>query len=100
MQTAHRSYMVTGAICTGAAAAGPGTLVNQVTPARRPDPDRLRIAHPYGVMDVSVRVGGAGPLPEVTGVSVGRTARHILDGEVWVPSALLPAREVAASTLS
>jgi 2-methylaconitate cis-trans-isomerase PrpF len=100
MQTAHRSYMVTGAICTGAAAAVPGTLVNQVTPARRPDPDRLRIAHPYGVMDVSVRVGGAGPLPDVTGVSVGRTARHILDGEVWVPSALLPAREVAASTSS
>ena len=51
-------------------------------------------------MDVSVRVAGAGPVLKVAGVSVGRTARHILDGEVWVPSAMLPARAVAASAAS
>ncbi len=33
-------------------------------------------------------------------MSVGRTARHILDGEVWVPGAMLPATAVAATTAS
>src|SRR3989304_5371694 len=31
MQTAHRSYMVTGAICNAAAAVAEGTLVHEVT---------------------------------------------------------------------
>jgi 2-methylaconitate cis-trans-isomerase PrpF len=98
MQTAHRSYMVTGAICTGAAARVEGTLVHEVARPAEPGSDRLRIGHPYGVMDVRVRTGPAGPAPLVTGVSVGRTARHILDGEVLVPARLLePVAVVAAA---
>jgi 2-methylaconitate cis-trans-isomerase PrpF len=46
-------------------------------------------------MDVRVRAE-PGPVPAVTGVSVGRTARHILDGEVFVPARLLDADQVAA----
>ncbi|HZD37696.1 MAG TPA: PrpF domain-containing protein [Actinomycetes bacterium] len=96
MQTAHRSYMVTGAICTGAAAWVEGTVVHEAS-AKAAGSDRLRIAHPYGVMDVRVRAEGAGPVPVVAGVSVGRTARHILDGEVFVPTRLLdPAPALAA----
>jgi methylitaconate Delta-isomerase len=97
MQTAHRSYMVTGAICTGAAAWVEGTVVHEVT-RRAPESERLRIAHPYGVMDVRVRAEGAGPVPVVSGVSVGRTARHILDGEVFVPARLLDPDVLAAAT--
>jgi 2-methylaconitate cis-trans-isomerase PrpF len=91
MQTAHRSYMVTGAICTAAAAYVEGTLVHQVCRPRieRPDPDRIRIANPYGVMDALVRADGAGAEPHILGVAVGRTARHILDGHVYVPARLL-----------
>lgn len=44
MQTAHRSYMVTGAICTGAAARVEGTLVHQV--ARPPVPGRTACGSP------------------------------------------------------
>jgi methylitaconate Delta-isomerase len=96
MQTAHRSYMVTGAICTGAAARVEGTLVHQVARPAERGAERLRIANPYGVMDVRVRAE-AGPVPSVTGVSVGRTARHILDGEVFVPARLLGADQVSAA---
>jgi methylitaconate Delta-isomerase len=97
MQTAHRSYMVTGAICTGAAARVEGTVVHQVARPAEPGAGRLRIANPYGVMDVRVRAE-AGPVPSVTGVSVGRTARHILDGEVFVPARLLDPAQVAAAS--
>ncbi len=84
MQTAHRSYMTTGAICTAAAATIPGTLVHEVTrdAGDRPRSDVLRIANPYGIFDATVthdeRTG------VIRGVKVGRTARHILDGVIHV----------------
>lgn len=86
MQTAHRSYMATGAIATAAAAWIEGTIVNQATRPRaaRPEPDTIRIGHPYGVMDAVVRAEGPSSQPTINAVAVGRTARHIMDGQVWV----------------
>lgn len=91
MQTAHRSYMVTGAICTAAAAFIAGTVVQEVARPRgdRPDPHTIRIAHPYGVMEAVVRVDASAQPIHILGVAVGRTARHVLDGIVWVPDRLL-----------
>jgi 2-methylaconitate cis-trans-isomerase PrpF len=86
MQTAHRSYMTTGAIATAAAAFVPGTLVAEcVRPGiERPELDTIRIAHPYGVMDAVVRADDPSDPATVRAIAVGRTARHILDGFVWV----------------
>jgi hypothetical protein len=99
MQTAHRSYMVTGAIATAAASSVPGTIVHEVArpSTSRDRPDVLRIAHPYGVMDVVSTADPAGPTgePLIRGVTVGRTARHILDGQVWVRHRLLEAQPAA-----
>lgn len=86
MQTAHRSYMTTGAIATAAAAFIPGSLVAECVRPRseRPEPDTIRIAHPYGVMHAVVRVEDPDDPASIRAVAVGRTARHILDGYVWV----------------
>lgn len=86
MQTAHRSYMITGAIATAAAAFVPGTLVAESVRPResRREPDTIRIAHPYGVMDAVVRAADPFDPATLEAVAVGRTARHILDGTVWV----------------
>ena len=93
MQTAHRSYMATGAIATAAAAFIEGTIVNAVVRpiGERPIAESIRIGHPYGVMEAVVNGDGPAALPVIRGVAVGRTARHILDGQVWVPRRLLPA---------
>lgn len=91
MQTAHRSYPVTGSICTAVAALLPGTVVHEVA-RHRPDPfapHTLRIGQPSGVMDVGVRARDDDGDVEVIGVTVQRTARHILDGMVHVPRELL-----------
>jgi 2-methylaconitate cis-trans-isomerase PrpF len=90
MQTAHRSYMVTGAICTAAAAHIDGTVVNEVTrpPHDRTDSGTIRIAHPYGVMEATVRATMRDDTPEILGVIVSRTARHILDGVAYVDRGL------------
>jgi 2-methylaconitate cis-trans-isomerase PrpF len=86
MQTAHRSYMTTGAIATAAAAFVPGTLVADVVRPRaeRPEPDTIRLAHPSGVMHAVVRASDPDDPATISGIAVGRTARHILDGQVWV----------------
>jgi 2-methylaconitate cis-trans-isomerase PrpF len=99
MQTAHRSYMVTGAICTGAAAGITGTLVEQATGLSNDGTalKTVRIGHPYGVMDVAVKSEVVDGRSHIASVSVGRTARHILDGEVWVPAGLLKAPASAAA---
>ena len=95
MQTAHRSLQVTGAICVGAAAATEGTLVHEVTRRAddRPDADQIRIGNPYGAMDVLVSWHTVDGRATVDGVRVGRTARHILDGTVWVSGELLAYEE-------
>jgi 2-methylaconitate cis-trans-isomerase PrpF len=96
MQTAHRSYMVTGAIATAAAACVPGTVVHEAArpSAARRQPATIRIAHPYGLMDAvssAESAGPAAPEPFIRGVTVGRTARHILDGQVWIGRSLMEA---------
>lgn len=97
MQTPHRSYMATGAICTAAAACVDGSLVHEVTRGQRAEPGQIRIAHPYGVLDARVRLEGGAATPTILGVTVGRTARHILDGEVLVPARLLAGSLAAAA---
>lgn len=87
VQRAHGAYMVTGAVCTGAAAVVPGTIVNEVSSPPRPrdGADEVLIGHPFGPMDVAVRHRRAGEQTVIDGVTVGRTARRILDGYVYVP---------------
>jgi 2-methylaconitate cis-trans-isomerase PrpF len=93
MQTPHRAYAVTGAICTAAAALVEGTVVNRVTRtgSLKGGGRRIRIGHPAGVIDALVRAEPGETEPHILGVEVGRTARHILDGTVWVPGRLMVA---------
>ena len=92
--------MATGAICTGAAAYIEGTLVYEmVRPyAERPIHESIRIAHPYGVMESVVNADAPGPAPDIRGVAIGRTARHIMDGEVWVSTEFFGASPADAET--
>lgn len=81
MQKMHRAYMITGAISTGAAANIPGTVVYDAMSERAKHSDTLIIGNPYGPMEVTVEMVDG--LPKQEGVY--RTARKILDGEVYVP---------------
>jgi methylitaconate Delta-isomerase len=87
MQTAHRTYMLTGAVCTAAAAVTDGTVVHEVAKELATDGQRrtVRIAHPYGIMNAIVtQTSGV-----ITSVAVERTARAIMDGRIHVPAELL-----------
>ena len=79
MQKAHPSYAMTGAMCTAAAAAVPGTLVQRVL---RPDGDlkNIRIGHPGGILPCGVDWKENGPVPEIVDTFGYRTANLLLEG--------------------
>lgn len=93
MQKMHRAYMVTGGVCTGAAARIEGTIVWQMLSEQARAREVLNIGHPYGVMDVNTTLGHSAQDGYddnyIQSVGVGRTARMIMEGRVYVPGEIL-----------
>jgi 2-methylaconitate cis-trans-isomerase PrpF len=81
MQRMHHAYPGTAMICTAAAASMPGTIANEVA---RLTGSEVRIAHPKGVAVGVTEVDLTGPSPEVVSVSITRTARRLMRGELFV----------------
>jgi 2-methylaconitate cis-trans-isomerase PrpF len=80
----HKAYAVTGTVCTGAAAKIPGTIVYQAARPESHSRSLTRIGHPAGVIDVEAVVQSDDSV-HLLRASVGRTARRIMEGYVFVP---------------
>lgn len=83
----HKSINVTVSVAVTAAALLPGTLAHRLSAGaavRAEAPGSLRIGHPSGVVQTQGLLGRAEERPVVEWVSLGRTARRIMDGEVLV----------------
>jgi hypothetical protein len=80
----HKSINVTVAVALTAAAVTPGTLVHELSAGRAESGD-FRIGHPSGV--VHTRCAANTDTQEgtvIAWVSMGRTARRIMEGAVLV----------------
>jgi len=76
-----QAYMVTGTVCTMAAANCRGSLIHELVSPRLGDAvSSLRIGHPFGIIDVGARLENG----EIESVTVGRTARRLMEGWVYV----------------
>ncbi len=81
MQVLHKTYAGSGTTCTGVAAKIPGTIVHEML--SEPDSELLvRIGHPAGVIGIEAKVDGL----KVERAAISRTARRIMDGQVYIPS--------------
>lgn len=80
----HKTYSGTATVCTGCAAMIPGTIVNRAMGDKGSDAV-VRIGQPAGFIecDMSVRDG------VIKRAVLGRTARRIMEGYVFVPEELL-----------
>jgi 2-methylaconitate cis-trans-isomerase PrpF len=87
MGKTHRTFAGTSSMCLAVAAVIPGTIVHAV--ARRAQPDRVRIGHPAGVMDLGAKVRPKGEDWRVESVTTQRTARRIMDGYIYVPQSYI-----------
>ena len=82
----HRAIPVTGALCTAVAGRIEGTLVNQLT-NKRSLAQSIRIAHPSGISEVDAMVVQQKDGWHSRSASINRTARRLMDGYVYVPTA-------------
>jgi len=81
----HKAYPVTGTVCTGAAAKIGGTIVHE---AARPESHAqapTRIGHPAGVIAIEAAVEAEGDSLRLVQAALGRTARRLMEGYVFVP---------------
>ena len=79
----HHALPGTGAIALAAAAALPGTLLAPWRPAHG---GGLRMGHPAGCIETEAEAGqDAGGAWQIRRVSVSRSARRLMTGQVWVP---------------
>lgn len=92
MQRAHRAYALTGAVATAAAAALDGSVVAEVMRQGDRAQGELRLGHPAGPMSLAVEFAQGGPEPRLR-VTVERTARRLMDGQVYVPARIWPDRK-------
>lgn len=82
----HRSYALTGGICTAVAANIPGTLPFEAV--GRADPE-CRIGHPAGILSLQAQMTRQGEQWKVSSVAAYRTARRLMHGAVEVPDEML-----------
>ena len=82
MQQAHKTYAGTSTVCTGVASRLPGTIVHEFARAR--DAVELRIGHPAGVIETETVIEDG----VVKRATLGRTARRIMEGQVFLPEEL------------
>ena len=86
MQITHKTYAGTSTACTGVAARIPGSIVHQALRPEARERMEIRIGHPAGVIDTESEVvlAGQGRNHGVRRATLGRTARRILDGTVYL----------------
>jgi hypothetical protein len=80
----HKAYPVTGTVCTGAAAKMRGTVVHEAARPESHSRSLTRIGHPAGVIHVEAVVRSDDGV-DLLRASVGRTARRIMEGYLFVP---------------
>jgi 2-methylaconitate cis-trans-isomerase PrpF len=72
-------------VCLGAAAKIEGTIVNEIyTKAQPQNPAAVRIGHPSGKLQVEIEIEKQDGQLELTKAALARTARLLMDGNVFV----------------
>lgn len=85
MQKMHKTYPVTGTICTVAAAMIPGTIANQVARRGIIEKGELRIGHPAGVIISEGKVDNENGAFVLRKATADRTARCLMKGYAYIP---------------
>jgi len=86
----HKAHAVTGAICVACSASITGTVGSSIATPRDQRSGRLRIEHVSGDIEVALELEGDGADMKVPRAGLVRTARKLMDGNVYVPRSVWP----------
>ncbi|MBG0775950.1 MAG: 3-methylitaconate isomerase [Desulfovibrionaceae bacterium] len=89
MQQMHKTYPVTGTVCTVAASLIPGTVINRVCRPGVAERGVLRIGHPAGTIAPEGKLDIDGDKYELKRATVDRTARYLMKGYAFIPKSVL-----------
>jgi hypothetical protein len=84
LERAHSTYAATSIACTGAAANLPGSIVHEATAPAARRRGAVRIGHPAGVFETESHIEFVNGSPLVRRATIGRTARRLLEGQVFI----------------
>jgi hypothetical protein len=84
----HKTYPVTGTVCTGAAVRIPGTIAYEVLREEAKSRMTVQIGHPGGIIPVEAESKMIDGQVKLTRIGVYRTARRIMEGYVYVKKAV------------
>lgn len=84
MQKMHKTHPVTGTVCMSTAARVPGSVVDQVLSQRGRENRKIIIGHPAGVIPVVSELEAENGEYNLKTAAILRTARTIMDGQVYV----------------
>ena len=82
----HKVFPITGGIPAAIGAILPGSVFDGVV-RRKEDASprrRFNIGHPSGILDVEVETKGGGQNVHIVQCTIGRTARKIMEGRVYI----------------
>lgn len=80
----HKTYPITGTVCTGAAARIPGSIVWEVLRPEAKERLTINIGHPGGIIPVESEAEVNGCEISYSRIGVYRTARRLMDGYAYI----------------
>ncbi|HDY7639924.1 TPA: hypothetical protein RQK07_004307 [Vibrio vulnificus] len=84
MQGVHKAHPVSGTVAFGAASTIEGTVVNALLPKSFIGDNSVNIGHPSGIINITSQTIIEGDEIKLVKSNIGRTARIILDGVVYL----------------
>ena len=84
----HKAYPVTGTVATGAVARVQGSVVWDLLSEQARAAEVLRIGHPSGIIPIEALADSTADHTEIQKLGVYRTARMIMEGQVYVRKAV------------
>ena len=82
----HKAFPITGGIPAAIAAVIPGSVIHRVLGEGDSFMEgRVNIGHPSGILDVEVEAHRDGKEVRIIRCTLGRTARKIMEGKVFIP---------------
>ena len=89
MQQTHKTYPVSGTVCTAAATMIPGTIASELARPGTAERGEVRIGHPSGVIVPEGRVAMRQGEYVLERATVDRTARCLMTGYAYIPKSTL-----------
>lgn len=88
----HATFPLVGSQCLAAAIVRQGTVAEGIADATGAKRQTIAIEHPVGQLDTIIEYSGSREAPDINRIGFVRTARKLMQGQVFIPASVWPNR--------